>query len=464
MANKNKTEINKIRQRLLKIARQGNAGFSEYRDYVQTLIYQGKIDQFSFCLETYYYIDTTKFNNIRSLRDYAWNSIISERQIPLLESIKTMFDKKGVYQISSEIRKIDSDNLTYQLSETMDENLQILATSSKIGLTYSNGDIQLQILDQNVNSVSIYRTIWPTIYDLPREKVHIQTIDSGVRYEMITSTTSTPNGKISDLATFTSSTYIDTTNIVGINRLDLTVDIEHQHIGDLQINLTSPNGKTINAKIQGGKLDKGTKLTGTTFTTIPDFPRLLRADKDITGGTYSMDSRLGIGEIPYLSDVTKVNEIIGTGSSGNWTIYIRDINESKSGKINYWRLDLGTMLPNRYLTEQIYKTEIDKKLSNVYYIEVFKRDPYQKFIYRLSINMEDLLGTITEVNVSDLVDRNYHTRNRALMNTLGVSKTYLEVRKKGTNQIITFTYEDGKLSEEMNLYERYVMAIDYLIS
>lgn len=463
MANKNKTEINRIRQRLIKFARQGNAGFREYTDYVQTIIYQGQVDQFSFCLETYYYIDTTKFNNIRTLRDYAWNSIISERQLPLLESIKNMFDKKGVYQISNEIRKTDSDNLTYQLSETMDENLQIMATSSKIGFTYSNGGIQLEILDENVNSVSIHRSIWPTIYDLPRDKVHLQTIDSGVRYEMLTYTTSTPNGIIADLATFTSSTYIDTTEVVGINRLDLTVDIEHQHIGDLQINLTSPNGKTINAKVQGGELDKGTKLVETTFTTMRDYPRLLRVDKDITG-TYTMDVRLGIGETPHLSDVTRVNEIIGTGSSGNWTIYIRDINEGKSGKINYWRLDLGTMLPNKYLTEQTYTTEIDKRSSHVYYIEVLKRDPYQKFVYRLSVNMEDLLGTITEVNVSDLVDRNYHKRSRALMNTLGVSKTYLEVRKKGTDQVITFLQEDGKLSEDMNLYERYTMAVDYLLS
>lgn len=463
MANKNKTEINRIRQRLIKFARQGNAGFREYTDYVQTIIYQGQVDQFSFCLETYYYIDTTKFNNIRTLRDYAWNIIISERQLPLLESIKNMFDKKGVYQISNEIRKTDSDNLTYQLSETMDENLQILATSSKIGFTYSNGGIQLEILDENVNSVSIHRSIWPTIYDLPRDKVHLQTIDSGVRYEMLTYTTSTPNGIIADLSTFTSSTYIDTTNVVGINRLDLTVDIEHQHIGDLQINLTSPNGKTINAKVHGGELDKGTKLVETTFTTMPDYPRLLRADKDITG-TYTMDTRLGIGETPHLSDVTRVNEIIGTGSSGNWTIYIRDINEGKSGKINYWRLDLGTMLPNKYLTEQTYTTEIDKRSSHVYYIEVLKRDPYQKFVYRLSVNMEDLLGTITEVNVSDLVDRSYHKRSRALMNTLGVSKTYLEVRKNGTDQVITFVHEDGKLSEDMNLYERYTMAVDYLLS
>ena len=374
-----------------------------------------------------------------------------------------MFDKKGVYQISNEIRKTDSDNLSYQLSETMDENLQIMATSSKIGFTYSNGGIQLEILDENVYSVSINRSIWPTIYDLPRDKVHLQTIDSGVRYELLTYTTSTPNGIIADLSTFTSSTYIDTTEVVGINRLDLTVDIEHQHIGDLQINLTSPNGKTINAKVQGGELDKGTKLVGTTFTTMRDYPRLLRVDKDITG-TYTMDTRLGIGETPHLSDVTRVNEIIGTGSSGNWTIYIRDINEGKSGKINYWRLDLGTMLPNKYLTEQTYTTEIDKRSSHVYYIEVLKRDPYQKFVYRLSVNMEDLLGTITEVNVSDLVDRNYHKRSRVLINTLSVSKTYLEVRKKGTDQVITFVHEDGKLSEDMNLYERYIMAVDYLLS
>ena len=464
MANKNKTEINRIRQRLIKFARQGNAGFREYTDYVQTIIYQGQVDQFSFCLETYYYIDTTKFNNIRTLRDYAWNIIISERQLPLLESIKNMFDKKGVYQISNEIRKTDSDNLTYQLSGTMDENLQILATSSKIGFTYSNsGGLQLEILDNHVNSVYIHRAIWPTIYDLPRNKVHLQTIDSGVRYEMLTYTISTPNGTIADLATFTSSTYIDTTNAFGLNRLDLTVDIEHQHIGDLQINLTSPNGKTINAKLQGGKLDKGTKLVGTTFTTITDYPRLLRVDKDITG-IYTMDAKLGIGETPHLSDVTRASEIIGAGSSGDWTIYIRDINEGKSGKINYWRLDLGAMVPNRYLTEQTYTTEIDKRLSNIYYIEVIKKDPYQKFVYRLSVNMEDLLGTITEVNVSDLVDRSYHKRSRVLMNTLGVSKTYLEVRKDGTNQVVTFAHEDGKLSEEMNLYERYAMAIDYLLS
>lgn len=462
MANNNKTDINRIRQRLIKIARQGNAGFREYTDYVSTIVADSKIDLFSLCLETYYHIDTTKFNNIRTLRDYAWNIIISEIQLPLLENIKTMFDKKGVYQISNEIRKTDSDDVTYQLSETLDENFQILATSSKIGFTYINGGLQLDILDQNVNNVSIYRTNWPTIYDSPREKVHIQTIDSGVRYEMLTHTVSTPDGILTDLGTFTSSVYVDATDFNGINRIDLTVDIEHEHIGDLQINLASPIEKTINAKIQGGELDNGKKLIDTTFTTMSDYPRLLRVDKDITG-TYRMDSILGVGETPYLSDSTRYSEIAGTGS-GYWTIYIRDINELNTGNINYWKLGIGRMIPNKYLTEQTYKTEIDKKYSYVYYIEVIKMDPYQKFIYRLSVNIEDLLGTITEVNVSDLVDRNYHKRSRSLMNSLNISKTYLEVSKVGSNQIMTFAHDDEKLSEEMNLYERYVMAVDYLLS
>lgn len=106
-------------------------------------------------------------------------------------------------------------------------------------------------------------------------------------------------------------------------------------------------------------------------------------------------------------------------------------------------------------------SQIPTEHGGVYKIEVEKKDPYGKFIYRVSVVRDDLLGTITEEDALEFQDTNYYNYSKAVREALGQKRTYLLVDRVD-GQKAAFTNYDPKLSEEENLLNRYRLAIDYL--
>jgi hypothetical protein len=108
-------------------------------------------------------------------------------------------------------------------------------------------------------------------------------------------------------------------------------------------------------------------------------------------------------------------------------------------------------------------SQIPTKQGGTYMIEVEKRNPYGKFLYRVQISRDDLLGTIVEEENIEFNDPNYYNYSKAVREALGMKRTYLLVdRVDGAKAV--FTNNDQSLSEEENLLRRYSLAIDYLKS
>jgi hypothetical protein len=118
--------------------------------------------------------------------------------------------------------------------------------------------------------------------------------------------------------------------------------------------------------------------------------------------------------------------------------------------------------PNDFLGTASYTTNIPFE-NGVYMIKVDSRDSYYSFRYRLEVIKDDFLGTIKEVDSIDN-STNYFVRNKKLSEILSMKKTFLEVKKRDMSEPITIIAEDPNKSEEMNLYNRYVLAIEYLLS
>jgi hypothetical protein len=173
------------------------------------------------------------------------------------------------------------------------------------------------------------------------------------------------------------------------------------------------------------------------------------------------------------------NEISGTSSkigfSKNGQILNVDIVDINLYNINISRVDWFGETPRSakllqnfnsgsdYFTQSSYPTQIPLTHGDTYLIEVEKKNDYGKFYYRLDLSRDDKIGSITEVAMDTYLESNYYYKNKKLAEILGYKKTLLEVRKS-SGDMITIVHSDPASSEEMNLYQRYVMAIDYLLS
>ena len=173
------------------------------------------------------------------------------------------------------------------------------------------------------------------------------------------------------------------------------------------------------------------------------------------------------------------NEISGTSSkisfSKNGQILNVDIVDINLYNINISRVDWSGETPRSakllqnfnsgsdYFIQSSYPTQIPLTHGDTYLIEVEKKNDYGKFYYRLDLSRDDKIGSITEVAMDNYLESNYYYKNKKLAEILGYKKTFLEVRKS-SGDMITIVHSDPASSEEMNLYQRYVMAIDYLLS
>lgn len=457
-----KVEIDRIRTKLNKLSWLGQAGYMDYNVYIDSFLRNGKLDYLNQCLDIYFDINTSDYPKFDTLKINAWNRILQVSRSPFLESLSNLYKRKEVFQIGNEIRS-NGGAYTFEISDTLDESYSVVATQSKIGVTYQSGNIVIGVLDPNTHSIDINSVTWATYSIPPTDRLHLQSLTpepADIRLHYVGSTS---NSGIPDMGT-TINTVHATASVDGTDVIELNVDIRHTYVGDLQINLVAPNGRIINAKRQGGPIDNGRNIN-VTYTTDNSFKRLLRTPDDNTTGKYRMDKFGGIGTSPYISDATEAKQLLTDNlATGTWSLVVNDVGTGNTGSIASWSLDIVGTRFNDYLQAAQYVTQIPTLNGGTYLLTVVKKSPFARYNYRVQVNKYDMLGTITEIDATELVDANYYVRSRKVAQVTGTSRIFLEVTKTATGEVRTFMSDDPNLSEEGNLYERYEQAINFLKS
>lgn len=170
------------------------------------------------------------------------------------------------------------------------------------------------------------------------------------------------------------------------------------------------------------------------------------------------------------STVSDINPLISFSKNENHisinilstSVYNININKTSWDEQIPTDINLFESISNEISATASYVTNIPLE-KGTYMIKVDTNDSYYSYRYRLNIVNTDLLGTIKEVDSIDL-STNYLFRNKKMSEILGQKKTYLEVQRIDESEPITIIFDNQKLSEEMNLYKRYEMAIDYLLN
>ena len=125
----------------------------------------------------------------------------------------------------------------------------------------------------------------------------------------------------------------------------------------------------------------------------------------------------------------------------------------------HYSINSGTF---SYLTQSTYKTTIPTDHGSDYVITTTSRDPYNQYNYTLDISRDSYLGKIEEIDSFEN-DPLYYKRSPEVAKILGFKRTYLKVIKKGHTDVLIFNEVNELISEDMNLFNRYVSAINYLL-
>ena len=116
------------------------------------------------------------------------------------------------------------------------------------------------------------------------------------------------------------------------------------------------------------------------------------------------------------------------------------------------------------LTQSTYKLEIPTSHDTQWLVTTYERPGYKVLNYKLNVNTTNkYLGQIIEEGIyTD--EYKYLIKNREYARITKTRKTFLEVKKVGATQSVIIDQDDLKLSEENNLYNRYVLAVNLLLS
>jgi hypothetical protein len=231
----------------------------------------------------------------------------------------------------------------------------------------------------------------------------------------------------------------------------------------------------INKKIK--KLYDGKKVYQTGFDIWSSDPKLLTIV--LSNPLSTTFSTTGLSNGISFNNVNTATQSYINMNILNDRIYKLDIQKSiwgtasslSSNIINLQSL-IGSTQSGGFLQYSSYKTEIAIDHSAQFLVTTYERAKYDELgdktgqyrilNYKLELTKDNYLGQIIEEGIyTD--ESKYLLKNREYARITKTRKTFLEVIKVGSNPVIV-DQDDLRLSEDNNLYNRYVIAINLLLS
>ena len=158
--------------------------------------------------------------------------------------------------------------------------------------------------------------------------------------------------------------------------------------------------------------------------------------------------------------ITRDNKVLNLNITNNHiydiTLYKTTWKDGQPSNLNKFQVITG-------ITQSTYKLEIPTTQDTEWMISTKERPNYKVLNYSLSVSTNKYLGKIIEDGIyTD--ETKYYIKNREYARITKTRKTFLEVKKVGASQSVFITDDNLKLSEDNNLYNRYVKAVNILLS
>lgn len=98
-------KINKIYEKIDKLAVKGKEYIYEYHNYIDDLVEKGDYSYLELALFYFYFIDinTPEYSSVVDVKNKTWDKILFQTNSTLAKKIKKVFDDKGIYQLGYEV-------------------------------------------------------------------------------------------------------------------------------------------------------------------------------------------------------------------------------------------------------------------------------------------------------------------------------------------------------------------------
>lgn len=134
---------------------------------------------------------------------------------------------------------------------------------------------------------------------------------------------------------------------------------------------------------------------------------------------------------------------------------------------------IGATQSGGFLPYSSYRTEVATDHSSQFLVTTYERAKYDELgnktgeykilNYKLELSNSNYLGQIIEEGIyTD--EYKYLLKNKEYARITKTRKIFLEVRKVGVTNSLIIDQDDLRLSEDNNLYNRYVIAVNFLLS
>jgi subtilisin-like proprotein convertase family protein len=144
-----------------------------------------------------------------------------------------------------------------------------------------------------------------------------------------------------------------------ISSITATINLTHTYTGDLTINLTAPNGNTINLfNANGGSSDNMINTVVSSESENP-FP----AVGGPYTGTYAATAEVGVGATDYLSNTSSFNSLFSM-LNGTWTLSVRDKYNIDIGTIDRFDLAIAYTPAHSITWSEVAGLYIDPELTD----------------------------------------------------------------------------------------------------
>lgn len=117
----------------------------------------------------------------------------------------------------------------------------------------------------------------------------------------------------------------------------------------------------------------------------------------------------------------------------------------------------------RGITQSSYELEIPTSFDTQWLINTKERAPFRELNYKFNLSTNKYLGQIIEID--DYNDETkYLIKNRQFARITKTRRNYLEVNKIGATQSVILEDYDYSISDDENMYRKYVTAVNLLTS
>lgn len=172
-------KLEKIFNKVDKIASKGKDQFILYYEYIDELIQKGDYGAFEQMLYYFYGIDIINVESVQTVKQQTWDEITFQTKTSFLKKLSILYKQRGVYQDSYDIYTTDISAVSIGLSDPLSITYSTTGLTPSINLQKDGNVINMNIYEEDIYNVQIFRSEW--VNNEPTNNELIQNINVGTQ-------------------------------------------------------------------------------------------------------------------------------------------------------------------------------------------------------------------------------------------------------------------------------------------